>query len=284
VTRSYSVFTMHSASSPRTSCHFRIFEDDEVRQCLSSRSIWILHESLGRDLYEYLVAAIGTESDGDDHDDGDHGEMLRDQQRLRFDDEATSTVLSFDKLSVLFDGEDHQFQALTSFQRDGFRQFLSDIVAEHQYKEVIFGSILHDIIHWSWYQEPTPSTFYELLIEALLTLCSVMEEHHSSDFTVYLWPGISPSFNTESRFGWMAKLYPMYIRAFLRGANDFVDRHEHFADRLVLIDTVHVSDGHYNRHYTDDVHWGATAVEHYPGASTIVNDMAAQIVLNHLCS
>ena len=111
-----------------------------------------------------------------------------------------------------------------------------------------------------------------------------MESHRSSDFTIYLWPGISPPFNSESRFGWMARLYPMYIRAFMRGVNDFVDRYGRFAENIVLIDTVHVSEGHLNRHYSDDIHFGATAFEHYPGISTIVNDMAGHIVLNHLCS
>lgn len=120
VTASHSVFRMHSASSPRTLCHFKIFEDDEVRQCLSSRSIWILHESLGRDLYEYLVTAMGAQSDGDRPDHGPD-DTQRDRWQQRFDDEATSTVLSYDQLSLLFDGEGHQFQALTSFQRRGFR-------------------------------------------------------------------------------------------------------------------------------------------------------------------
>lgn len=110
-----------------------------------------------------------------------------------------------------------------------------------------------------------------------------MESQQITDFKIYLWPGISPPFNSESRFGWMAYLYPMYLRAFLRGANDFVTRYDRFRDHIVLIDTVHVSDGHLNRHYSDDIHFGATAAQHYPGISMIVNEMAGQIVLNHLC-
>ena len=114
VTESYSVFTMHSAADPLRSCHFRVFEGEQVRQCLSSRNIWILHESLGRDLYEFMVTAMAPRHYDDD-------DSLRDQWQQRFESEATATVLNYDQLSLLYDGEGHQFQALGSFQRDGFR-------------------------------------------------------------------------------------------------------------------------------------------------------------------
>ena len=51
----------------------------------------------------------------------------------------------------------------------------------------------------------------------------------------------------------------------------------------MFVDTIHVSDGHLDRRYSDDVHFGATAKLHNESVSTVVNEMAGQMLFNYMC-
>merc|ERR1712013_234327 len=169
--------------------------------------------------------------------------------------------------------------------RANFSEIIEARILEFGYREIVFGSILHDLVHWNWYKDVTPTLFYELFGRALEVICALMQKHWTDDeWRLWIWPGIAPPFNSESRFGWLGYVYPIYVRAMVRAVNDFMEGNAHLRAHIRLVDTVHVSEGHLDRRYSDDVHFGATAQMHNASVSTVVNDMAGHIFFNYLCA
>merc|ERR1712154_282621 len=146
----------------------------------------------------------------------------------------------------------------------------------------VFGSIMHDIVHWNWYKEEVPADYYELVKHALLSLCGIFMNEKIYDFRIWLYIGLSPP-TGDSKFGYLAVAYPFWTRAFLKGLHDFIEEYPEYEHHIILMDTVHASTGHLNGNYSDDVHYGRIAARHGGNISTIVNDMSGHIILNYLC-
>jgi len=270
----YSVYTI------KGECIYKIFTANESQSCMSNRKIWILHESIGRDLYYFLVEFI------DENMTVFIPDSEAEKSQFWYSNARLNLTLDFDKLSDFSMTNEHheQFRALTAFEDPEVVEKIGKRINEQNYTELIFGSILHDAVNANWYKTYTLDLYYKMVKKSLVNLCGIFVTQNTTDFRLWIFIGITPPVS-ESRFGWLGLLYAYYVRTFLHALNDFVAEYPALKENIVLMDTVHVSQGHLSAHdYTDDTHYGKTAVSHYANASTIVNDMAGHMVLNYLCA
>ena len=263
----YSVYT-HSDE-----CHYKIFTPQQTKQCVANRNIWILHESVGRDIFYFLTDLIDNQTE--------HGNEESHKLHAIFKDADLNVTLHFDRLSD-FVPTRTQFKGLTVFKEQEMMKRIGDKIAKFGFNEIVFGSIMPDIVHWKWYKEEIPAEYYESVKHALLTLCAIFQHHNVYDFKIWIYMGLTPPLG-DTDFGYLAYFYPFWSRAFLKGLHDFIDEYPEYEHHVVLMDTVHVSMDHLNNNYSDDVHFGKIAARKFPNISTVVNDMSGHIILNYLC-
>eukprot|EP01083_Nonionella_stella_P095725 268841_1 len=264
ISNSYSVYIHHD-------CYYKIFTQSETASCFQNRRIWFLHESLGRNLYYSLISFI----------DDEYMNYVVDNTQV-YSNDTLNLTLGFDGLTQVHPMR--QFAGLSHFDEDGFLEFLENRIISNKYTEIVFGSLLHDIVRWNWYKEATPPVYYRLWIKALESISQIFMKNKIKNWRLYVWPGIMPSAHFGSKFSWVGYGTPIWLRTMLHALTDFMNTHPSLKQNIIFIDTVDVSVGHRNRMYSDDIHYGFLALrKHYPNASAIVGKMATNMVLNYLC-
>lgn len=162
--------------------------------------------------------------------------------------------------------------------------FLKEYIISNNITIIIFNSLLHDALRQSWMHNETPLDFYYLFKRFIVWLFNdVFNDKDCKVIRLYVWSGINPAF--IGKFHDLQMSYFLYLETMINALNDLISEYHYISKFIQFIDTAHVSDGHFDKIYSDGIHYGFTRDHKYvTSMSRIVNQMATQIIINDLCN
>ena len=143
-----------------------------------------------------------------------------------------------------------------------------------QVSNIVIGSMSHEMLRKGWMNQGNPREYshqWSIFLQFFVDWFPSARQ--------FVWTTNRPFY--RGRYKDFAYFFPGYLRGLLHGLSAVKNT------SFTLIDTVHVSDHRRSRDYGDGLHYGPAGQKNLQlenhTTSTIVADMALQIVLNYLC-